>query len=180
MPGMNGLEMVSRMVKQSPDIQVLYISDSKVLAAELSGKGEVPFLEKPFSMGALSLTAQQLLNLGIEGKAANKRKYIRIPMSWTASFSSQKYSGEGQVIDLSMKGCSIETHVKIPKNTELSMKISPPLHGVSVPIDVARVQWSTTKKFGVEFLKINEQGRVRLRRAVGTLLSQSVDLDKED
>ncbi len=177
MPGMNGLEMVSRMVYQRPDLRVLYMSDSGVLASEFSDKGEVSFLEKPFSMGALTVTVNQLLALGAEKQAANKRKFLRIPVSWTTFFSeeTQKIIGEGQIIDLSIGGCSIETNVNIPLETQLTMEICPPVFGLPIQIEAARVQWTTDTRFGVEFIGMQELDRERLRRSVGTLLSQPVD-----
>ncbi len=66
MPGMNGLELATEVVARRPQIRVLYISDSGVVANAFGTDHEVPFLEKPFKIELFSKTVGKLLTTDVQ------------------------------------------------------------------------------------------------------------------
>lgn len=173
MPGMNGLELVTGVVARRPQIQVLYMSDSGVVANAFGTDHDVPFLEKPFRIEVLSKTVGKLLTTDLPKSRVDLRKHPRIPIGWPISFSGQGIVGEGQVVDLSMGGCCVETEVDVINGADLELRIAPPDHGWPIKVKLARVKWAISRRLGCEFLGVPEEDRERLRRLAGTLLSRS-------
>jgi CheY-like chemotaxis protein len=66
MPEMGGRELVERLARQRPDIKVLYLSGYTTDAIVRHGvlQAEVAFLQKPFTMAALTNKVRQVLEGG--------------------------------------------------------------------------------------------------------------------
>lgn len=173
MPGTNGLELAAEVVARRPQIRVLYMSDSGVVANAFGTDHDVPFLEKPFSIEVFSKTVGNLLMTEAQKNHVDLRKHPRIQLGWPISFSGQRIVGEGQVVDLSMGGCCVETEMDVISGTDLELRIAPPYQGSPIRVKLARVKWAVSRRYGCEFLSVPEEDRERLRRLAGTLLSRS-------
>jgi len=81
----------------------------------------------------------------------------------------QPTQGEGYTYDLTIKGCRIESDVKVERGSYVSLALQ--LHERQVPlaISVARVRWVRGPVFGVEFLKIAEPDKARLEQFLWSL-----------
>jgi hypothetical protein len=88
----------------------------------------------------------------------------RVPVCYPVMFQTDWYMDEGEILNLSLPGCAIESsrclihdeyvrlHLLLPHNT--------------VRIEVAKVRWSDGKRFGLEFLKLPEAHKDQLLRLV--------------
>ena len=98
-----------------------------------------------------------------------QRKQPRFPVHWPMAFSGAYTAGGGTVTNLSMRGCAVESHTRVPTGTRLELcALFPKDHRPVVP-DLAVVRWSSGGKFGLEFLRIRPEEQARLRRVVSTL-----------
>jgi hypothetical protein len=81
-----------------------------------------------------------------------QRKNLRFPVKFRSSFSSiGLVGGEGSVVDLSIRGCRIESPIDAHPGASLDIRIKvienePPIH-----IQAAIVRWSRGEEFGLEF-----------------------------
>ena len=81
-----------------------------------------------------------------------QRKNLRFPVKFRSSFSSiGLVGGEGSIVDLSIRGCRIESSIDVQPGASLDVRITvvenePPIH-----IQEAIVRWSRGEEFGLEF-----------------------------
>ena len=81
-----------------------------------------------------------------------QRKNLRFPVKFRSSFSSiGLVGGEGSIVDLSFRGCRIESSIDVQPGASLDVRIKvvenePPIH-----IQAAIVRWSRGEEFGLEF-----------------------------
>jgi CheY-like chemotaxis protein len=79
MPGMNGVELAERLIRQRPDVKVLYMSGFAVISAEpglSSGPGLQPgdpIIPKPFTTDALHQKVQGVLRTSKPGRSPFSR-----------------------------------------------------------------------------------------------------------
>ena len=101
---------------------------------------------------------------------SEKRKHPRFPVQFRSSFSSVNLiGGEGLLLDLSVRGCRIESRTPVQPGTELRLHIHLSQGGDLLEITVARVRWSHDQRFGAEFLDIHNEAWRRLCRVIKDL-----------
>ena len=99
-----------------------------------------------------------------------KRKHPRFPVQFRSSFSSVNLvGGEGLLLDVSVRGCRIESRTPVQPGTELRLLIHLSQDGDPLEIAVARVRWSQGQRFGAEFLDIHNEAWKRLCRVIQDL-----------
>jgi hypothetical protein len=96
-----------------------------------------------------------------------RREYVRMPARFPLTFTSQQMNGEGTVLNLSIKGCQIETDVPIVLGCTLSLGIRGTDGQPLFEVDAAVVQTLEGKQAGIEFLRIRNDAMDRL---VGVML----------
>ncbi len=107
-----------------------------------------------------------------------QRNDPRFPIHWPMVFLGAHTAGGGTLTNLSMRGCAVESHTRIPTGTRLELcALFPEDHCPVVP-DKAVVRWSSGGKFGLEFLRIRPEEEARLRGFVSTLKSEPSPLSK--
>jgi len=84
----------------------------------------------------------------------------RVPVSYPALFQTDWYMDEGEVRDLSLPGCAIESSRCLIPDEYVGVQVLLPHHAVRV--EVAKVRWAEGKRFGLEFLKMAERDKDRL------------------
>ncbi|MEC4889291.1 MAG: PilZ domain-containing protein [Nitrospira sp.] len=98
------------------------------------------------------------------------RQHPRFPVSFASSFSSiNLVKGDGNVVDLSIRGCRIFslTEVKAGTTLQLTMQVSkqePPIQ-----VTQAVVRWYRDHSFGLEFVSLSEEAWPRLQQLVKEL-----------
>ena len=96
-----------------------------------------------------------------------KRKHPRFPVQFRSSFSSVNLvGGEGLLLDLSVRGCRVDSQTPVRPGTELRLQIHLFQDSTPLEIAVARVRWSQDQQFGVEFLDVHNDAWKRLCRVI--------------
>ena len=81
-----------------------------------------------------------------------QRKNLRFHVQFRSSFSSiAMVGGEGSVVDLSIRGCRIESLIDVQPGASLDVRIEVIEHNPPIHIQAALVRWSRGRQFGLEF-----------------------------
>ena len=99
------------------------------------------------------------------------RKHSRFAVQLPVSFSGDRLSDGGTILNLSTEGCAImsETVASAAVYLELTMQLRE--RDEPVQVDLAAVRWSSATRFGVEFIKIRPAEVERLKKFVKALES---------
>lgn len=95
---------------------------------------------------------------------------VRFPVSFYSSYVGEKIRGEGTLVSLSIRGCSLTTAELVRKGAFLRLQVlflddDPPIE-----IGIALVRSLHGGRLGLEFLSIRPEEQVRLRRLMTHLL----------
>jgi hypothetical protein len=81
-----------------------------------------------------------------------QRKNIRFPVKFRSSFSSVgMVGGEGSIVDLSTRGCRVESAIDVQPGASLEIQIMVIEQNPPIKIQAAIVRWSRDQQFGLEF-----------------------------
>lgn len=81
-----------------------------------------------------------------------QRKGPRFPVKFRSSFSSiAMVGGEGSLVDLSIRGCRIESPVDVQSGASLELHLEVVEGKHPIHIEAAVVRWSRGREFGIEF-----------------------------
>jgi hypothetical protein len=81
-----------------------------------------------------------------------QRKNLRFPVKFRSSFSSVgMVGGEGRVLDLSTRGCRIESSIDVQPGASLEIQIEVMEGNPPITIQAAIVRWSKEEQFGLGF-----------------------------
>ena len=100
------------------------------------------------------------------------RYYPRAVVHASAVFTVDGLTGEGQVLDLTVPGCLIDSPLSPPKGASLTLRVSLPQGGATFRVARGVVRWVQGSRFGVEFIEMDQTERLRYNAAVGTCLHQ--------
>lgn len=78
------------------------------------------------------------------------------------SFSGET-EGEGSVINLSMKGCKVESDAGVKVGDAMSLILLLPGEQAPTAVDLALVRWAKGQWFGLEFVSLGATEMNRLR-----------------
>ncbi|GKS58784.1 hypothetical protein YTPLAS18_23110 [Nitrospira sp.] len=109
-------------------------------------------------------------------RTQEQRTTARFSVRFRSSFTSTNViGGEGSVVDVSIRGCRIETTVQVHTGTVLELRLY--LSKDEPPLDVAQavVRWTRGRHFGVEFVGLEPEEWARLQHLVKDLERQPVD-----
>ncbi len=110
---------------------------------------------------------------GISPKKANpmeQRKHDRVQVEYVGSFSGERISTQGVILDLSSAGCRARSRGTVKKGNRMSMVIDVPRYLAPLHVDLGVVRWSHGGAFGMEFIQVQRNDHQRLReliRAIG-------------
>lgn len=99
-----------------------------------------------------------------------QRKNPRFAVRFRSSFTSLNIvGGDGHIIDLSLRGCRVDSQTAVRPGTSLELRIhtsegEPPLN-----IYEAVVRWSRAQQFGLEFVTLAPEEWARLQHTVTQL-----------
>jgi hypothetical protein len=81
-----------------------------------------------------------------------QRSNLRYRAQFRSSVSSvAMVSGEGSLLDLSIRGCRIESLIAVKSGATLEVRIEAIKHCPPIQIEAAVVRWSREREFGLEF-----------------------------
>jgi hypothetical protein len=96
----------------------------------------------------------------------------RVRLRFPVTFTSGARIGQGQVLDVTLPGCLIESSVAVEDAQSLQLELFLP--GLTFPVSVTLgvVRWTKGKRFGVEFIKMHESQQRILQRFVAQHCSE--------
>jgi hypothetical protein len=92
------------------------------------------------------------------------RHRLRLPLHCPVMFASERYVGEGTLIDLGVPGCAIQSEVGPLPTEYLSLHILSADEEGSFKVQLAKVRWADSKRFGVEFLSFSDGQALTVQR----------------
>ncbi|ULA65256.1 MAG: PilZ domain-containing protein [Nitrospira sp.] len=97
------------------------------------------------------------------------RHHPRFPVQFRSSFSSANIvSGDGQLSDLSIRGCCVSSATGVKPGTILQLRIVPG-DEPSIQVKQAVVRWRRDHSFGLEFTSLAPDEWTRLQQVVRAL-----------
>jgi hypothetical protein len=104
-------------------------------------------------------------------KTEDRRAMPRLRVQFRTTFStSSRLEGTGNMLDLSMGGCRIESPVTVEPGVSLELRIYAPDIEWPLMIEAASVQWVSGQTFGLAFFQITETEQQRLEQVVNDLM----------
>ena len=106
-----------------------------------------------------------------------RREFRRVPLHCPVWFRmepappAQAIQGEGVVVDLSIRGCAVESVTPIPGSIRLQLRLRPTDSPEPIEIEHAVVRHVRGNRFGAEFVHMSLQDRGRLRRILEAQLA---------
>ena len=95
------------------------------------------------------------------------RKNIRFHVQFRSSFSSVgMVGGEGDIVDLSISGCRIESGTDVQPGASLEVRIETEAQEPPIQIQQAIVRWKRVREFGLEFVTMDTGEWARLQHTV--------------
>ena len=109
-----------------------------------------------------------------------QRKNLRFHVQFRSSFSSiTMVGGEGSVVDLSIRGCRIESPIDVQPGASLEVRIATIEHEPPIQIQQALVRWSRGRQFGLEFVTMVPEEWARLQHTVKRIEMEPYERDKQ-
>lgn len=98
------------------------------------------------------------------------RQHPRFPVQFRSSFSSANVvSGEGNLSDLSIRGCRVFSITEVKPGTTLELRIEISDDEPPIQIKQAIVRWYRGSEFGLEFVSLTPDEWARLQHVVKLL-----------
>jgi hypothetical protein len=120
---------------------------------------------------------QRLIDGKVEGQSVldmrteDRRATPRLRAQFRTTFStSSKLEGTGNILDLSMGGCRIESPVTVEPGLSLELRIYAPDIEWPLMIEAASVQWVSGQTFGLAFSRMTDTEHQRLGQVVSDLM----------
>lgn len=97
----------------------------------------------------------------------DQRRFPRFPVQFRSSFNSiNVVGGEGEVLDLSFRGCRVFSVVQVQPGTTLELRIHTSDQEPPIVVDQAVVRWDRNRHFGLEFASLRPDEWARLQHTV--------------
>jgi hypothetical protein len=109
----------------------------------------------------------------------DRREYDRMEMRFPVTFSGQDITGEGELLNVSMGGCSFHTGANLTTGMILKLGLQISNDVAPVIVDAAVVRNVRSGGVGIEFLQWQQSERERLQLFIrGLLIGRGVELDQ--
>lgn len=111
----------------------------------------------------------------------DQRQHPRFPVRFHSSFSSVNLvTGDGIVVDLSLRGCGILSSIDVLPGTTLELRVYTSSSEGPLAIEQAVVRWCRDGRVGLEFLALQPGEWARLQKVVEELDRQPYERTGED
>jgi hypothetical protein len=94
-----------------------------------------------------------------------------MPANFAASFACDDVEGTGQVVDISLNGCSLEADTVIAEGSILRMALQMSEELAPISVEAALVRDVNKNRIGIEFLRFQYHDRERLQIFIRRLLN---------
>jgi hypothetical protein len=97
------------------------------------------------------------------------RKHTRFAVQLPVLFSGDQLSDGGTILNVSAEGCAIMSEAVTGTGVYLQLSMQLREREEPVKVDLAAVRWVSSRRFGVEFIKIRSEEGDRLKQFVKML-----------
>ena len=97
------------------------------------------------------------------------RHYVRFGARRPVHFSGAGTEGEGQLINISLGGCAIESAVSVTTGAFLKLEVKISEQETPMLVALAPVRWSNAGRFGTEFIAIDREPQHQLHQFLAAL-----------
>ncbi len=104
-----------------------------------------------------------------KNRRTEKRSHPRFTAQFRSTFSGGQREGQGRTLDLSDGGCRIESDAPVVTDTAFECRIYAPGLNWPLRIDEAKVRWVKGNTFGLEFISMHPDERVKLKQVIANL-----------
>lgn len=110
-----------------------------------------------------------------------QRQSPRFPVRFRSSFKSLNIvGGDGSIVDLSLRGCRVDSATEVRSGTSLEVRILTSDEEPPLQIQEALVRWSRAHQFGLEFVTLAPEEWARLQHTVTQLELHPYEKDQPD
>jgi hypothetical protein len=106
-------------------------------------------------------------------RSTEKRLQQRFTAQFRSTFSGGQREGQGKTLDLSHGGCRIETDQPVVVGAAFECRIYAPGLNWPLRIEEAQVRWVKGKTFGLQFVSMQPEERVKLQQVIANLHIES-------
>ena len=99
-------------------------------------------------------------------QSGEARSCERVTLQCSIALASGKQVGEGQIFNMSGRGCLVESSVPVKVGDNLQLRLSLPEPDSTLRVSQAAVCWAQSLRFGVKFIGMEAKDRARLNRFV--------------
>jgi hypothetical protein len=100
-----------------------------------------------------------------------KRRYLqRAAVRGSVIFTVAGLTGEGQVLNLTVPGCMVESTLSPQKGDCVTLRLFIPQFGTTFHVSMGIVRWVKGGRFGVEFIAMKQKDRLRYNACVAQYL----------
>jgi hypothetical protein len=104
--------------------------------------------------------------------STEKRLHPRFTAQFRSTFSGGQREGQGKTLDLSDGGCRVETDQTVIVGASFECRIYAPGLDWPLRIEEAQVRWVKGKSFGLQFVKLQADERMKLRHIIADLKAE--------
>ena len=134
------------------------------------GSLAIPDLLLRLTQNTMQISSMTPLEVG----TMNPRLYPRAVVQGSAVFTVDGIIGEGQVLDLTLPGCLVDSPLSPNKGDSLTLCLDIPHVGALFNIARGVVRWVQGSRFGVEFIEMDLRERFQYNAFIDTLLDEQV------
>jgi len=87
----------------------------------------------------------------------------RVPVDYPVLFTGDEGSGHGMLMNLTISGGEIESHVQFPIGARLCLHVQPSGARPLIVIALAIVRWKQGDRFGLEFVRFEGNSKQQLQ-----------------
>jgi c-di-GMP-binding flagellar brake protein YcgR len=99
-------------------------------------------------------------------RTLQRRQRLRLPVKLPAILSCVHGKSRGVITDLSMRGCALESGMRLDEGSVVRLKVPVPNERTAITVDYAAVRTVKDRRVGLEFLNISQEAKDRLGRLV--------------
>ena len=100
----------------------------------------------------------------------------RVPVDASVIFTVGGLTYEGQVLNLTVPGCMVESPISPQKGDCMPLRLFIPEFQTSFDVSMGVVRWVNGRRFGLEFIGMEQNERLRYNACVAELSTVTTDV----
>ena len=108
-------------------------------------------------------------------KTVQPRGRPRVPVNYPVLFTGDEGSGHGTVMNLTLAGGEIESHVQYPIGARVCLHVQSSGARPPIVIALAVVRWTEGDRFGLEFVRFEGDAKDQLKEMLNQRESPAED-----